>query len=154
MAHSLRSLGMLYSILRDSFPALRSIWVVPEFSAPGSINEDDRRIPPWLHIIATGCPIPTSLKIIVLQHFHNQKGNRCCKMFVGTSEEVVGFEKRLPELLVGLEGLTIRFDQCRDPGRCVAYVWSVLQGMHNVLRFEYRSHWREDWLPYTLPAMQ
>lgn len=78
--------------------------------------------------------------------------NDCCKLVVGTSEEIVGSEKRLPELLDGIEELTIRLDRSIDPGTCVAYIWSVLPGMRNVLRFLYRAHQNVAWKSYTLPV--
>ncbi|KAL1938238.1 hypothetical protein VTO73DRAFT_11882 [Trametes versicolor] len=70
-----------------------------------------------------GRPIPGSLKTIFLQQHHqDQTGYErdFCQRAVGTSEEVVGSEKRLPELLAGLEALTFRFERCKDPGKCVA----------------------------------
>lgn len=135
----------LGTLLRDSFPALHSVTLV-SFSGPLGFDE------PLLHIIAVGRPIPGRLKKIVLQQMHNQENNRCCERIVGTSEKVVGSEKWLPEMLSGLEELTIRLDTCYDPERCAAYIWSVLPGIYNVLRFQYRIWCRDAWSPYTLPV--
>lgn len=95
--------------------------------------------------------------MIFLQQYHEDQAGYerdCCKRVVGTSEQVVGFEKRLPELLAGLERLTIRFERCKDPGKCVAYVRSVLPGMEDVLQFEYRPPTTYAWIPYTEPTMK
>lgn len=150
---TLEILENLGSLLRDSFPALRSVIVLPPYFGhwqwPG---EEDRELP-LLHVIAVGRPIPGRLKKIVLEDSHKGKSNRCCKRPIGTSEKVVGSEKSLPELLSGLEELTIRFDGCEDLEKCARYAWSVLPGMRDALRFEYRSTpWFGNWLPYTLPA--
>lgn len=144
----LESLGTLRSLLRDSFPALHSITVAASFLR----SSDEDEITPWLHNIAIGRPILGRLKMIVLQNMHNQKNNRCCKLIVGTSEKVVGSGEWLPELLSGLAELTIRLDECNDLEKCARYIWSVLPGMRNVLRFEYRTGRRDAWKLYTLPA--
>ncbi|OJT05526.1 hypothetical protein TRAPUB_3657 [Trametes pubescens] len=141
---------VLGSLLRDSFPALHSVTVYSGDEL--RLHEGTSGVPSWLHTIAIGRPIPGILKTIVLQHQTELKENYCCKEVVGTSEEVVGSEKQLPELLAGLAELTIRLDWCKDPERCAAYIWSVLPGMHDVLRFEYRVNWDDVWRPYTLPV--
>lgn len=138
---------MLGALLRDSFPALHSVTV-----ASLSMLYEEYQEPPWLHIIPIGRPIPGRLKKIVLEDSHKGKSNHCCKQAIGTSEKVVGSEKRLPELLSGLAELTIRLNECKDPEKCARYVWSVLPGMRNVLRVEYRPEYYGLWLPYTLPA--
>lgn len=140
---------MLGTLLRDSFPALRSVTVASDLGFL-SISEEARE-PPWLHIISIGRPIPGILKMIVLQSRHNRKNNGC-KFCVGTSEKVAGYEQLLPELLSGLAELTIRLDACQDPQRCAAYIWSVLPGMRDVLRFQYREDFGDVWIPYTLPV--
>lgn len=146
----LKCLGMLGTLLRDSFPALHSV-TVASLSGPLGIGEEGLELP-WLHIIATGRPIPGILKKIVLQNKHNHKNNRCCKLVVGRSEKVVGSEKWLPELLSGLGELTIRLNECKDPEKCARYIWSVLPGMCKVLRFEYRTGDCGAWELYFLPA--
>ncbi len=136
--------------MRDSFPALHSVTIYS--GDEPRLHEGTSGVPSWLHTIAIGRPIPGILKTIVLQHQTELKENYCCKEVVGTSEEVVGSEKQLPELLAGLAELTIRFDRSMNPERCAAYIWSVLPGMHDVLRFEYRV-WEDDaWNLYTLPV--
>lgn len=112
---------------------------------------EDREVP-LLHVIVVGRPIPGRLKKIVLEDGHKGESNHCCKRAIGTSEKVVGSEKSLSELLSGLEELTIRLDNCEDSERCARYMWSVLPGMRDVLRFEYRLDYDGLWLPYTLPA--
>lgn len=144
-AHFLHILGVFISILKDSFPALRSVKVV---SFPHVWNR--YREPPWLHIIATGRPIPGTLKTIVLDGNHRRGSCNCCENAVGTSEEVVGSAQRLPELLPELAELVLRLEWCERPERHAAYIWNVLPGLRNVLRFEYRVHDREDWKPYTV----
>ncbi|OJT15652.1 hypothetical protein TRAPUB_5980 [Trametes pubescens] len=146
------SAKVLGSLLRHSFPSLRSVKLVSRF--PREVDEDGHPVPPWLHTIATSHPVPETLTTIVLQRYHTLKDNDCCKEVVGTSEEVVGSEKQLPELLPNLAKLKIRLDQCKNPGKCAAYIWSILPGMHNVLMFEYRTGVFGHWTPYTLPAMQ
>ncbi|KAL1937694.1 hypothetical protein VTO73DRAFT_12969 [Trametes versicolor] len=85
----------LGSLLRESFPALHSVTIV-------------------------GRPIPRSVKMISLGYYqygtYKTGHNDCCKLVVGTSEEIVGSEKRLLELLDGIEELTIRLDRSIDPG--------------------------------------
>lgn len=145
-------LEILSTLLRDSFPALRSITVCSRFVIMRP-NEEIWELP-LLHIIAVGRPIPERLKMIVLKSMHNKENKCCCEQLVGTSEKVVGSEERLPELLFGLVELTIRLDYCKDLGRCARFMWSILPGMRDVLRFEYRSSSLfGDWLPYTLPDM-
>ncbi|OJT12657.1 hypothetical protein TRAPUB_10800 [Trametes pubescens] len=141
----MHSFPHLQSLL-DSFPALRSVTVVSGFHGDPKL--------PWLHVIAIGRPTCGILKTIVLEYEHRFEKYDCCKEVVGTSEEVVGSEKRLPELLAGLAELTIRLDECEDPGRCAAYIWSVLPGMHDVLRFEYRARWSDAWKSYTLSVVK
>lgn len=68
---------------------------------------------------------------------------------MGTSEEVVGSSQRLPELLPELAELVLRLER-KHPARHAAYIWDVLPGMRNVLRFEYREGWEGDWKPYTV----
>jgi hypothetical protein len=146
VAHLWYTLGELLSILRDSFPALHSVTVVSGFHGDPKL--------PWLHVIAIGRPICGILKTIVLEYEHRFEKYDCCKEVVGSSEVVVGSEKRLPELLAGLAELTIRLDECEDPGRCAAYIWFVLPGMHDVLRFEYRARWGDAWKLYTLSVVK
>lgn len=69
----------------------------------------------------------------------------------GKSKEVIS-EHLLPDLLVGLAELTIGLDRCRDPGRCATYIWSVLPGMRDILRFEHRASPLCDWRPYMFQA--
>lgn len=69
---------------------------------------------------------------------------------MGTSEEVVDSSQRLPELLPELAELVLRLDECNHPARHAAYIWDVLPGFRNVLRFEYRGDDEEDWKPYTV----
>ncbi|OJT05317.1 hypothetical protein TRAPUB_3866 [Trametes pubescens] len=102
--------------------------------------------------VVWACSNLTTLAIGNIKHEHDYEECDCCKAVVGTSEEVVGSEKPLPELLAGLMELTIRLDECEDPGRCAAYIWSVLPGMRNVLRFEYRAWRSRAWKPYILPV--
>lgn len=142
---------MLGNLLRDSFPALRSVTVFYDLGFLKG-GEDGRALP-WLHIIAIGRPIPGRLKRTVLQDTHNDEDNHCCMGAVGTSEKVAGSEKWLPELLSGMEELTIRLDECKDPEKCARYIWSVLLGMRDVLRFEYCPGYERHWLPYLLPAI-
>ncbi len=146
IAHLWYALGELISILRDSFPALHSVTVVKS----GFVSDWDAPELPWLHIIAIGRPICGILKTIILEHEHGSEECDGCKEAVGTSEEVLGSEKRLPELLAGLVELTVRLRDCEDPGRCATYILSVLPGMQNVLRFEYRARENDAWTPYTL----
>lgn len=144
---------MLASLLRMSFPVLRSVTVIAELEFDGEVDDWS---PPWLHTIAIGRPIPGILKMIALeQHCYGMEHNiDCGKLLMGTGEEVDGSKERLPELLAGLEGLTIRLGECKHPGRSVAHVWSVLPGMRRVLRFEYRSRGEKSWKPYTRPDTQ
>lgn len=151
-------------MLWDSFPALRSVAAISH----SPFHMDSWELP-LLHVVTVGRPIPRRLKKIVVQNRHNEQNNRCCKWGVGTSEKVVGpeqrlpwllsgrteltiREQRLPELLSELVELTIRLDECGDPERCARYIWSVLPGMRDVLRFQYRARERDAWKPYTLPV--
>lgn len=68
---------------------------------------------------------------------------------MGTSEEVVGSTQRLPELLPELAELVLLLE-CKHPARHAAYIWDVLPGFRNVLRFEYRAKWGIAWKPYTV----
>lgn len=151
-------------MLRDSFPALRSVAAISTSSfliyGPWQL--------PLLHVVTVGRPIPRRLKKIVVQNRHYKQNNHCCKWGVGTSEvvgpeqrlpwclsglaELTIREQRLPELLSELVELTIRLDECGDPERCARYIWSVLPGMRDVLRFQYRARERDAWKPYTLPV--
>lgn len=145
IAHHLHTLEVFISLFRDSFPALRSLTV--RF---GGLNENPE-FPSWLHvIISTGRPIPGILKRIVLCCTHYLHSHKCCREAVGTSEEVVGSAQRLPDLLPELEELVIRMHNCDDPERHAAYIWDVLPGIRNVLRFEYREGREGDWKPYTV----
>lgn len=144
IAHVLHTLEAFISLFRDSFPALRSVTV--------SIIELDEspEFPSWLHvIISTGRPIPGILKTIVLSFSHDRRSRKCCRKAVGTSEEVVGSTQRLSELLPELAELVLRLE-CKHPARHAAYIWDVLPGFRNVLRFEYRAYYKEDWKPYTV----
>lgn len=105
---------------------------------------------PWLHAIATGRPIPGILKTIVLEQFHGLENHDFCKQLVGMGEEVVGSSQRLPDLLPELAELVIRLEECDNPERHAAYIWNVLPGMRNVLRFEYCGNDEKDWKPYTV----
>lgn len=146
IAHFLHILCVFIGILKDSFPALRSVKLVSFSHVRYRYRE-----PPWLHIIATGRPIPGTLKTIVLEGTHWQGRRNCCENAVGTSEEVVGCAQRLPELLPELAELVLRLDCCKRPERHAAYIWHVLPGMRNVLRFEYRKGERKEaWKPYTV----
>lgn len=145
IAHFIYTLEALIFLLRDSFPALRSLTVVFKEL------EENREHPSWLHVIlATGRPIPGILKTIVLECKHPLHAHYCCNNVVGTSEGVVGSAQRLPELLPELAELVIRLDVCIDPARHAAYIWDVLPGMRSVLRFEYCEYYDEDWMPYTV----
>ncbi|KAL1937683.1 hypothetical protein VTO73DRAFT_12958 [Trametes versicolor] len=131
----------LGSLLKDSFPALRSVKITT-FN-PDTTPYNKFRGPflgqPLLHAIALGRPVPGTLKTIVLDSRHHRRTittNDCCNRVVGTSEEVVGSEKLLPELLVGLAELTIRNNWIKIEKRCAAYISSILPGMRNALRFE------------------
>lgn len=147
----LKFLEILGTLLRDSFPALHSVTIAANFYLRW-LDQEDRNLP-LLHIIATNRPIPGRLKKIVLHGTHDEKNNRCCKPVVGTSEKVIGSEERLPELLSGVAELTICLDGCEDPEKCARYIWSVLPGMRDVLRFQYREDFCGDiWIPYTLPV--
>lgn len=149
MAHSMNSLEVLCRFLGGSFPALHFVQVVC-LSIPDW--DEGFRERPWLHAIALGHPNPGTLRTIVLQRWHGWEDEHgCCDRVVGTSEEVVGTEKRLPELLLGLRHLVIRL-YGSDPGKCAAYIWSVLPGMRNVLRFMHGAPGKE-WTPYTLPLV-
>lgn len=148
MAHTCKFLDLHGALLRDSFPALRLLTVATT-SGSSRLTEKVPR-PPWLHILAIGRPIPGTLKTIVLQVKHDLENNICCKLVVGRSE-MVDSETWLPELLPGLEELTFRLDYCKDLERCARYIWSVLPGMQDALRFEYRPGYDGHWLPYTLP---
>lgn len=135
---------MFISLFRDSFPALRSVtvWFGGWYENP--------EFPSWLHvIISTGRPIPGILKTIVLSSRHDQHDHKCCREAVGTSE-VVGSTQRLPELLPELAELVLCLDECNHPARHAAYIWDVLPGFRNVLRFRYRADDDEDWRPYTI----
>lgn len=139
---------VLCSFLRDSFPALRSIIVFPSSmrSFPFGL--------PWLHAIATSrAALPRSLRTVIDQRHHEAAGHLCCQWIIGTGEEVVDFPLRLPELLSGLEQLTIRIEHSDDPPEaCASYIHSLLPSMQKVLRFEYRSRVWFDWKEYTLPV--
>lgn len=138
---------MYISLFRDSFPALRSV----NIGYISALQSDDLLKCPWLHVIATGRPTPGVLKTIVLECDHWWLGLECCTNTVGTGEEVVDSTQRLPELLPELAELVIRLDECNDPEKHAAYIWNVLLGFHNVLRFEYRKgEWKEAWKPYTV----
>lgn len=152
IAHFIHTLDRFISLLRDSFPALRSVTV--QFRG----LDENPELPSWLHIIATGRPIPGVLKIIVLECEHWTQGLSCCKDAVGTSEEVVGSAQRLPELLPELAVLVLRLKECDDPARHAAYIWDVLPGLRNVLRFEYHVKWGDAWklctiLPQGVPRL-
>lgn len=44
--------------------------------------------------------MPGTPKTITIEHFHDRREDKkCCKVVVGTGEEVVGSQQRLPELL-------------------------------------------------------
>ncbi|KAL1937688.1 hypothetical protein VTO73DRAFT_12963 [Trametes versicolor] len=120
----------LGTMLRDSFPALRSVAAIS--TSPFLMDCFGLWDLPLLHVVTVGRPIPGRLKKIVVQNRHNEQNNRCCKWGVGTSEKVVGPEQRLPWLLSGWEELTIReqrlpellselveltirLDECGDP---------------------------------------
>lgn len=150
IAHSLHTgLGVFISIIKDSFPALRSVKVVSAFTQ--TRNNEETPHPPWLHAIALGRPICGILKTIVLERAHRGRNHQgCCEEVVGTSEEVVGSAQDIPELLPELEELVIRLDRCNNPETHAAYIWDVLPGMHDVLRFEYRTRWDDAWKPYTV----
>lgn len=83
---------------------------------------------------------------------HAGRGHNCCENAVGTSEEVLDSAQRLPELLPELAELVVRLPHKHHgrAGRHTAYMWNILPGMHDVLRFEYREGWRGDWKPYTV----
>ncbi|KAL1937697.1 hypothetical protein VTO73DRAFT_12972 [Trametes versicolor] len=130
-------------LFRESFPALRSVTVWFEWL------DENPEFPSWLHIIATGRPIPGILKTIVLRSSHDRRGHNCCRKAVGTSEEVVGSSQRLPELLPELAELVLRL-YCNHPARHAAYIWDVLPGFRNVLRFRYHADDDEDWRPYAV----
>lgn len=153
IAHFLHALEVLGSLLRDSFPALHSVKVIsrasPEFDEP-----EGGRVPSLLHAIVVGRPIPGTLKTIVLQHNHRSRTGWCCREDVGTREEAVDSEQRLPEFLVGLSELVVRLDQCVTPGTCATYIGSVLRGLGVVLRLEYRTWLTDEWITYTLPGVQ
>ncbi|EIW65393.1 uncharacterized protein TRAVEDRAFT_42763 [Trametes versicolor FP-101664 SS1] len=143
--HTDRASEAFISLFKDSFPALRSVTI-----AFAELDEN-REHPSWLHVIlATGRPIPGILKTIVLDGNHLQGCRNCCENAVGTSEEVVGSAQRLPELLPELAELVLRLDWCKDPASHAAYIWNILPGMRNVLRFEYRADVDEGWKPYTI----
>ncbi|KAL1937692.1 hypothetical protein VTO73DRAFT_12967 [Trametes versicolor] len=131
-------------LFKDSFPALCSVTVW--FSG----LDENPELPSWLHIIATGRPIPGVLKTIVLQCDHWAQGLKCCGHAVGTREEVGDSAQCVLELLPELEELVLRLEECRHPARHAAYIWDVLPGLRNVLRFEYREDVDEDWRPYTV----
>lgn len=135
---------MFISLFRDSFPALRSVTVW--FNG----LDENPELPSWLHVIATGRPIPGILKTIVLRSRHDQHGHKCCREAVGTSEEVVGSTQRFPELLPELAELVLRLERCQHPERHAAYIWDILPGFRNVLRFEYCKADDGDWNPYTV----
>lgn len=144
MAHFLHTLEPFTGLLRDSFPALRSVRV--QFSSWGENPEP----PSWLHAIATSRPTPGVLKTIILECKHPFSGSGCCMTTVGTSEEVVGSSQRLPELLPELAELVLRLKKCNCLARHAAYIWDVLPGFRNVLRFEYREDDHGDWKPYAV----
>lgn len=66
------------------------------------------------------------------------------------SEEVLGSAQRFPDLLPALTELVFRLGGCKYPARHAGYIWHVLPGMRNVLRFEYRQYSFDDWKPYTV----
>lgn len=150
IAHSLHTgLGVFISIIKDSFPALRSVKVVSAFTQ--TRNSEETPHPPWLHAIALGRPICGILKTIVPERAHRGWTHEgCCEEVVGTSEEVVGSMQDIPELLPELAELVIRLDRCQYPETHAAYIWNVLPGMHVVLRFEYRTRWDDAWKPYAV----
>ncbi|KAL1937701.1 hypothetical protein VTO73DRAFT_12976 [Trametes versicolor] len=139
-------------VLWDSFPALCSVTVVSRVDPV--FGKSSSRVLSVLHAIAKGRPIRGILKTIVLERDHEWRNSDCCEEIVGASEEVPESEQRLPALLAGLVELTVRLDTCKDPETHAAYVWSVLPGMRNVLRFEYRLDRDDDWTPYMLPVTE
>lgn len=113
---------------------------------------EDCETPSCLHVIATSRATPGTLKKIVIDEFHHWKTDKCCRDIVRTSGEVGGSQHRLRGLLVGLEELTTRLNECRAPERCAAVIYSALPSMYDVLRFEYRTSHSDPWIKYTLPA--
>lgn len=144
IAQILHTPEVFISLFRDLFPALRSVTV---WSSKLSENPE---LPSWLHVIATGRPMPGVLKTIILECTHQSSGSSCCRDAVGMSEEVVGSTQRLPELLPELAELVLRLEECNHPARHAAYIWDVLPGFRNVLRFEYCAKWGGAWKPYTV----
>lgn len=134
--HFLCFIELLSSLLNHCFPALRSITVI---SLGRPVLVEGIRELSWLHIIARALDQQRTgtLKSIVIEGRHNAENNDCCREAVGTSEEVVGSKRRLPELFIGLAELVIRSNRhATEPRKCAAYVRSVLPGMRDVLRFE------------------
>lgn len=144
IAHFRHTLEVFISLFRNSLPALRAVWV--SFAR----LDENREFPSWIHaILSSDRPIPGILKTTVLECDYRSPNLKCCKNVVGTSEEVAGSAQRLPELLPELAKLVIRLGWCEHPQRHAAYIWNVLPGMRNVLRFEYRAGFG-NWKPYTL----
>ncbi|EIW65384.1 uncharacterized protein TRAVEDRAFT_42755 [Trametes versicolor FP-101664 SS1] len=142
--------AFLSSFLTNSFPALHSIYLWNDLTT----MSEDCETPSCLHVIAASRATPGTLKKIVIDEFHHWKTDKCCRDMVRTSGEVGGSQHRLRELLVGLEELTTRLNECRAPERCAAVIHSALSSMGDVLRFEYRTSHSDPWIKYTLPATQ